>query len=280
MALFTKNLLLRVLTALVGAPLIIFLALWEKAWGWKALILLATILALIEYGQMAFKKEEFVPKYVTLVVGSLFAAFLLSVFKFQPYLLLFAPWAVVMLLISLVLMPGDIKESGINAGKGLMGVFYIAQLAAFIGLMKDLPHGGRWIIFTLTIVWLNDTGAYFVGKSMGKHKFSPVVSPNKTWEGAIGGTFASCLAGVGATFYVPGLTIPVAIILAVFVGTFGQLGDLAESLLKRSFGVKDSGNLLPGHGGILDRIDALLFAFPIMFGYLYIAAYRSLTSLT
>ncbi len=277
MSILSKNLLLRVLTALVGAPLLVFLALWEVAWGWKALILVAIILSLVEYGQMAFKKEDIVPKYLTVVMGSLFGALLLSVFKFNPYLLLFAPWVVLIVLMSMVLMPGDIKESAVNASKVLLGVFYIAQLAAFLGLMKDLPHGGRWIIFTLTIVWLNDTGAYFVGKSMGRHKFAPVVSPNKTWEGAIGGTVASCLAGVGATFYVPGLTIPVALILSAFVGTFGQLGDLAESLLKRSFGVKDSGNLLPGHGGILDRIDALLFAFPIMFGYLYLVTWLNYT---
>ncbi len=269
----SKNLLLRLLTALVGAPLLIGLALWENPWGWKALILVALILSLLEYGTMAFKETDFAPKFLTLIAGSLYGALLLSVFRFPQYLLLFAPWAVVMVLLSQVLMPGEIQESALNAAKSLMGVFYIAGLIVFLGLMKDFPMGGRWILFTLTIVWLNDSGAYFVGKALGKNKLAPVVSPNKTWEGAIGGTLASCIAGGVATLYIPHLTLLTALLLSLFVGTLGQLGDLAESLLKRSFGVKDSGNLLPGHGGVLDRIDALLFAFPLMYAYLYVSAF-------
>lgn len=127
------------------------------------------------------------------------------------------------------------------------------------------PNGHRWLLVALSIVWAGDTGAYFVGRSMGRHKLAPRISPNKTTEGLIGGMFCALVAAVAFSLYA-GATreqlLPIALVaLATFL--FSVVGDLFESLLKRHVGVKDSGDLLPGHGGILDRIDAVLAALPV-----------------
>jgi phosphatidate cytidylyltransferase len=130
----------------------------------------------------------------------------------------------------------------------------------------NMPPGTAWICFTLAITWLQDTAAYFVGRRFGKHRFAPVLSPKKTWEGAIGGFVASILTAMIA---VPILGLPVSLPAAALIGAVagvaGPLGDLAESLIKRQIGIKDSGHLIPGHGGILDRIDSLLFTGPLIY---------------
>ena len=129
--------------------------------------------------------------------------------------------------------------------------------------------GGYTVISILSIIWICDTAAYHVGMAVGRHKLFPRVSPNKSWEGAVAGFVFAVLAALAAKFLVLGyLTVANAVVLGLLVGTLGQVGDLFESLLKRDAGVKDSSNLLPGHGGILDRFDSLLFVAPA--AYIYI----------
>ncbi len=129
----------------------------------------------------------------------------------------------------------------------------------------------RYVFFLCGIVWCGDTGAYFAGRSLGKHKLAPRMSPNKTWEGAIGGIFASLLGAAALRVFYGNAFMewPLVIVCSVFGGIFGQLGDLTESSFKRFSGVKDSGKIFPGHGGFLDRIDGLLFAAPIIWFLLY-----------
>jgi phosphatidate cytidylyltransferase len=122
------------------------------------------------------------------------------------------------------------------------------------------------VVLLLSVTWMNDTGAYFAGRALGRHKMIPRVSPSKTWEGFAGGLLFS----LGAAFAVraigfPALTAPDCLFLGLAAGILGPTGDLAESSLKRGFGVKDSGKILPGHGGLLDRIDALLFTAPLFY---------------
>ncbi|MDA3864934.1 MAG: phosphatidate cytidylyltransferase [Deltaproteobacteria bacterium] len=265
----SSNLIKRVLTALVAGPLIIGLALWDNSIGWKIFIIMAALLAMMEYANIVFDTDEIYVKVLTVNAGGLFSILLLSTIKFFRYSLMLFPWVVILVLSSLVFFPGKIEKAAHNAARALMGIFAVAMLLTFLGLIKIFPQGGKWIIFTLTLVWFNDTLAYFVGKAFGKHKFSPLISPNKTWEGALGGILGSLLAGYLATFYIKGSFLVTMLILAAFAGIMGQLGDLSESMLKRSFKIKDSGNIIPGHGGILDRIDALLFASPVVFCYLW-----------
>jgi phosphatidate cytidylyltransferase len=130
---------------------------------------------------------------------------------------------------------------------------------------RILENGVQVLFMILFMIWATDSGAYFVGKSMGKRKLWPVISPNKTIEGAVGGIFFSILVAI-ISYAVQFVDMPLmnVLFISVLVGIFGQIGDLAESAFKRIYDVKDSGSLLPGHGGILDRLDSALFVFPLL----------------
>ena len=129
-----------------------------------------------------------------------------------------------------------------------------------------LEPGAAWIVFVLAITFLSDTGAYFTGRLLGQHRMAPYISPKKSWEGAIGGLVFATLTGV-LLVYLLGLSIPLWLgaLLGCIGSIAGQAGDLAESLIKRQVDIKDSGNIIPGHGGILDRIDSLLFTAPVLY---------------
>ena len=150
----------------------------------------------------------------------------------------------------------------------LLGILYVAGLGGYYLLIRNFEDGGLLIIFLLLIVWLSDIASYYGGKLFGKKPLAPVVSPNKTVEGAIAGLAGSLAAGVIAGFwFLDHIMMEHCLLVAFICGTIGQFGDLAESLLKRHVGIKDSGNILPGHGGVLDRIDSLLFAGPAFYCY-------------
>ena len=153
----------------------------------------------------------------------------------------------------------------------LMGPVYTALPLALLIFIDMRPQGHLWIFFLLTVVFACDTGAFYFGRSFGKHKLHERVSPGKTWEGAFGGVFCSLLAAMLFIKFIDLHPFNVSLILLVItLAIASQIGDLAESVLKRNQGVKDSGSILPGHGGILDRIDGLLFAIPVLFFYLSI----------
>jgi phosphatidate cytidylyltransferase len=142
----------------------------------------------------------------------------------------------------------------------------IPAWCALAWIHASVPNGHRWLLAALLVVWAADTGAYFVGRKFGKHKLAPRVSPNKTIEGLIGGVVAGVSVGVIAAYYLAGAPLaqlPAVALVALIAVLFSVIGDLFESLLKRHAGVKDSGHLIPGHGGILDRIDGVLAALPV-----------------
>jgi phosphatidate cytidylyltransferase len=149
-------------------------------------------------------------------------------------------------------------------------LLYVVLLVSVWPLFKSaLPEGASWLFITLAIAFGTDTFAYFAGRAFGKHKLYPEVSPKKTWEGGVGGLLGGVVVtlGFGSLWLLPELPMIHAVILGALGSACGQVGDLVESMLKRGFGVKDSGNLLPGHGGMLDRVDGLLFVAPIVFYY-------------
>ncbi len=150
----------------------------------------------------------------------------------------------------------------------LFGFLYVSLLLGHLSLLRGLPHGREWVFLVLLLVMASDTAAYFTGVSIGRRKLYPAISPNKSVEGAIGG-LAGCLTGafVGKFWFFPALALSDCLFLGLGIGVLAQLGDLFESMLKRSFGVKDSGTIIPGHGGILDRLDSLLFAFAPAYYY-------------
>ena len=151
----------------------------------------------------------------------------------------------------------------------LFGILYVAGLGGYYLLIRNLEGGSNLVFFLLLIVWLGDIAAYYWGKYFGERPLAPVVSPNKTMEGAIAGLAGNLIAGViVGYFFLDHIAMVHCLLVALICGTIGQFGDLAESLLKRHAGIKDSGDVLPGHGGVLDRIDSLLFAGPAFYCYL------------
>jgi len=164
----------------------------------------------------------------------------------------------------------DLSKVVFHLGLLVTGLLYLPLLLSHLALLRGLPHGREWIFLVLLVVMLGDTAAYFVGINFGRRKLYPEISPNKSREGAIGGLFGSLAAAVIAkVWFFAALTIADCLLLGLVLGVLGQLGDLFESLLKRSFGVKDSSALIPGHGGLLDRLDSLLFAFPPAYYYAF-----------
>ena len=174
-----------------------------------------------------------------------------------------------MLLLAAAMLPGrEITGYLKSVAATFFGVVYVAvplSLLVWVCLQQDGPY---WTLFTLVVIWVSDSAAYFVGRAFGKHKSSPRISPNKTWEGTCASFAAALLVGLlYALFFWEGSRSGELVVLAACLNVAGQLGDLAESALKRSAGVKDSSHLIPGHGGVLDRIDAVLFAAPVLWYY-------------
>ena len=153
--------------------------------------------------------------------------------------------------------------------KQIQGIVYIPLLLSFLVSIRRAPDGMIWIFLLLAIIFAGDISAYYVGSYLGRHKLSPAISPGKTVEGAIGGLIGNILMGsIGKIFFMPALSWGPAVLFFLAVGLAGQVGDLFESEFKRSSKIKDSGVLLPGHGGFLDRIDALLFASPVAYFFI------------
>jgi phosphatidate cytidylyltransferase len=151
----------------------------------------------------------------------------------------------------------------------IQGIIYIPLMLGFLILIRENESGAIWIFLLLAVIFAGDTSAYYVGSYWGRHKLSSAISPGKTIEGAIGGLAANLAIGaIGKTLFLPGLPWSLSLLFFFAVGIAGQLGDLFESEMKRSSNIKDSSNILPGHGGVLDRIDALLFASPVAYVFI------------
>jgi phosphatidate cytidylyltransferase len=150
----------------------------------------------------------------------------------------------------------------------IVGGLYLGMAGAHFMLTRQVPNGERWLLLTLTGTWLADSGAYFIGSRFGRHKMTPSLSPKKSWEGLIGGViFGVALNPIVAVVF--GLPAIHGAALGLIGALIGTLGDLSVSMIKRQVGAKDSGNLIPGHGGVLDRLDSLIFT--VIVGYYYIS---------
>ncbi|MBW2658716.1 MAG: phosphatidate cytidylyltransferase [Deltaproteobacteria bacterium] len=159
-----------------------------------------------------------------------------------------------------------IEDIFVKFSQLVFGLIYVGLCGAYLVLLRHLPDGGSWLIIAAAITACSDSGAYFVGRAIGKHKLSPHISPNKTIEGAIGGIFAGVLGAMFfASLLMPGINWFFLVLSAILISSVGIAGDLTESIIKRGTGTKDSGSILAGHGGILDRVDSLLFAAPVLY---------------
>ncbi len=192
---------------------------------------------------------------------------------YNKAMLLFPFYTGIILVFSLLFLfrLPTIKDVHHRLGWIIFGLLYLPFLLGHLVLLRVLIEGQQWIFMTLMAIMGCDTFAYFVGSRIGKHKLYPAVSPNKSIEGGIGGLVGAMVAVLIAKYtFLPIIGVFDALLLGLFLGVVGQMGDLFESLLKRACTVKDSGSMIPGHGGILDRLDSLLFAFPVVY---YVAKY-------
>lgn len=162
----------------------------------------------------------------------------------------------------------DLSRISLEMGLVLTAFLYVPFLLSHLMMIRMLPLGSSWLLLLMLIVMTNDTAAYYIGSAFGRHRLYEAVSPKKSIEGALGGLLGSLAGTLAAKFtFFPSLGFEDAVLTALIIGIIGQIGDLFESLLKRSFGVKDSGTIFPGHGGVLDRLDSILFAAPVTYYY-------------
>ena len=178
-----------------------------------------------------------------------------------------APIVFAVLIAKLVLFPRKvIFQKPLSAS--CIGIVYICIYLSFLVPIRNGSEGILWVFFILLVLWMGDTGAYIVGSMLGRTKLCPAVSPNKTIEGALAGLLFSLVTGLACKkIFLPDISMTNCILLTAGISLIGQLGDLCESVFKREREYKDSGNILPGHGGILDRIDSLLLAAPFLYYY-------------
>ena len=166
-----------------------------------------------------------------------------------------------------LLQDDPLHDAAVRLGWLLGTPIYVGGMLAPVAMVRSFDPTGAWVLFTMVLAWGSDTAAYFVGRKFGKSKLAPRISPKKTLEGSAGGLAAAVVGAVIMSFFLPGMHALDAVALGVLGGAAGQAGDLLMSVLKRSSGVKDSGGILPGHGGILDRVDALAFTAPTTWAY-------------
>lgn len=252
-------LLPRVLTAIVGIPLLLFLIHWG---GLSFALLTAAIaaLCLYEYGVILLLGGKPISRLLAVLAG---AALALCQALGGPLGLVLAAAVGVIVLRELFGRDHSLDRMALT----LFGALFLGWMPAHLALIRDFrPFGEKLTYMLFVSVWVCDTSAYFAGRFLGKHKLAPVVSPKKTWEGFVAGLLGSTLVIALFRAATPGLmTVRQAVLAAAAIGVIGQVSDLAESLVKRAVGAKDSGSLLPGHGGVMDRFDSYILAAPALY---------------
>lgn len=233
----------------------------------SGVLCLLSAVALHEFYVMGLPKSRRSESSLGVAVGAVLAGLIMM--RADGHLVLgLAILMIFGLMVMFLLRPREISETAREIGVVLLGLVYVPLLLSHAGLLRGLPSGHLWIFSVLFLVMASDSAAYFVGRSLGRHKLYPAVSPKKTIEGSCGGLVGGILGlWIFSVLFFPQLRMIDILLLGAVIGLFSQVGDLFESLLKRSFGVKDSGSLIPGHGGLLDRLDSLLFAFPVAYYY-------------
>jgi phosphatidate cytidylyltransferase len=288
----------RIATAVVLIPLVLFLVLKAPLYalalvsGAVALLAVAEFLKLVtQYGVQPIV----LPTYAYVAIFFVFV--ILASTNRTPlveatsviYGIALATALAPFLFLTIAMRRADLSSGYPAAAASVFAFTYVAIPMALLVEIRQQAAGAIWVIYTLLAVWAGDIFAYFVGKALGRHRMSPEISPKKTWEGAIASILASVIIGTLWFQHAPGISAALLrvgligrrdgifgleqpqlwpiIVLSAVVNVAAQLGDLVESLIKRGAGVKDSGSILPGHGGMLDRIDAMLFAVPVVWAY-------------
>jgi phosphatidate cytidylyltransferase len=260
----------RELTAAVLSPIAIYIIGWSHAYVFDAAIALIACGALYEFLDLGRRKGYHLPVAICmLVMLFIIAAFILEPISVEMGVFL----SLLIIPAAYVVGRGDLGEALPSSGIAIMATLYVGMLGgSLIRLRNDFAGpariGPKLVFFLVLVVWLGDAGAYYVGKRFGKHLLSPRVSPKKTVEGLMGGIATSVITAVVIHYtFFQAFPLVHAIIAGVILSIAGVIGDLAESMWKRSAAVKDSGTLFPGHGGFLDRFDSVFYTTPILYVY-------------
>ncbi len=282
-----RNLIERILSAVVLLPIVALIVWWGEPLVTITVMLLA-VLALHELFSL-FRGGGYAPRrsagFLSVLLFVIGARVRVSVEPFDWTG--FALVTTIIASLSVELPRHNRDRSLLHWSLTLSGAAYIGWTLAHFVLLRDISHpllpgsplrllrldsGAAWIVFVLAVTFLSDTGAYFTGRAIGRHRMAPYISPKKSWEGAAGGVVLATLAGIGFT---PLLGLPITPWVGGLLGAIGsvagQAGDLAESLIKRQVDIKDSGKIIPGHGGLLDRVDSLLFTAPVLYYMITVA---------
>src|SRR5579883_587441 len=249
----------RILTALALIPVVVSVVLWANAWIFLAVLFAVAYLCWREYDGIAAAYGFGAPGLIGAAAGYVLLAWPAETWLYLVVLALAA--------LTLAMRADDLAKSLPRAALMITGVVYVfGAWKCAIPLREINPH---CLMYGLMVSWTGDIGAYYVGRKFGKHRLAPRVSPKKSWEGSAASVVTSIvISGAYLWRFVPGMTVPLAVAITIAANVAGQFGDLAESAMKRGAGVKDSGTILPGHGGFLDRVDSTLFALPVIYAYL------------
>ncbi len=249
----------RIVTSLILIPSVVYVVFFGPGWLFRLVVLALALLCFHEYAGIAAAQRLRFPLWLGHALG--------VTFLFEPT----GDWKVLlgwaMLASVLSLRAEKLSEALPLAGALVFGILYV--YGAWRSALVLREHGAWWVFFAVSLNWVGDTAALYAGRAFGKHKLAPLISPAKTWEGAVASAVSTTVYGAALIWRFVPATPPVqAALMALAAGVAGQIGDLVESAIKRGAGLKDSGTMLPGHGGWLDRLDSTLFSMPVVAFYL------------
>ena len=253
----------RILSALIGVPVVVAATWFGHPW-YAILIAGIALWGLVEFYGLASRSQQRPALVLGVILTLLFLAY--GLFKWDSGALLVSS-AIVISLVWFLFRP-PLEDAFMNWVWTLIGALYVGWLMSYFLLLRDVPQGMEWVLVALFTTFVADSAAYLVGRTLGRHSLAPRISPKKTWEGLIAGLLGAIVAAVVliSLFQLPA-GWEKAGLLGLMAGVFGQFGDLSESMLKRSLKIKDSAQTIPGHGGILDRLDSLLFTVFVVYYY-------------
>jgi phosphatidate cytidylyltransferase len=256
----------RAITALIGVP-VVLICVYFGGLPFLFLVLALAVFAINEFYNLMLKKGFFPAYYVGNIINIFFIVFASYALKrdWEPAHSAILTLAAAIALISGVFLKRE-KDTIVDVAVTILGMIYVGWFFSYIIFVRSLTEHGGYLFFLLFTVWAMDIMSYLAGKYFGRTSLAPSISPKKTWEGSVAG-FMVCLMAAGIFSWTAQLEIWHALTLGVLIGIFGQLSDLIESLIKREAGAKDSSDLLPGHGGVLDRIDSFILTAPLLYYY-------------
>jgi phosphatidate cytidylyltransferase len=256
----------RWLTGLILAPLLVIVIVFCKEAVFSAVVILFILGGVWEYNNMVFGKGFASEKIEGLIFAIIIPLFVF--FENNQYLLAVLAFSVLLVFILFLWSNKESNFDVLSVDKVVFGLMYIPFLMSYFISLRMMEKGVLWVLFVLVLAFAGDIAALYAGKTFGKHKLIPLISPGKTVEGVIGLILGSTVACLIFSYYLLPQVSLIHIAILAFVGSIiGQLGDICESAIKRNYGLKDAGSLLPGHGGILDRLDCLIFIAPFVYYY-------------